>query len=121
MSSNNETVQIIVKMHRAGCFLAFFSDHSTQRYAKSRSEGTIGMQSLCSFTHNFDNGARTSIRVSERRQPLVFWESVCGSVIVLSVAIIKSKDRQVVRVNTRRKYGLMNWNDTTGVSFTCWP
>jgi len=77
------------------------------------------MQSLCSFINNFDNGARTSVRVSERRQPLVFWESDCGSVTVLSVAIIKFKDKQVVRVNTRRKYGLMNWNDTTGVSSTC--
>jgi len=40
--------------------------------------------------------------------------------IVLSVAIIKFKEKQVVRANTRRKYGLMNWNDTTGVSFKFW-
>ena len=73
MSCNNETVRLTVKMHTAGLFL---STDCTQRYAKSRSEGTIGMQSLRSSIHNFDKGARTSIRVSERRQPLVFWESV---------------------------------------------
>ena len=59
--------------------------------------------------------------MSERRQPLVFWESDCGSMIVLSVVVIKFKDKQVVRVNTRRKYGLMEWNDTSGVSSTCRP
>ena len=73
MSCNNETVRLTVKMHTAGLFL---STDCTQRYAKSRSEGTIGMQSLRSFIHNLDKGARTSIRVSERHQPLVFWESV---------------------------------------------
>jgi hypothetical protein len=84
MSSNKQTVQLIVKRcTEQACFLPFLRPiDSTQSYAKSRSEGTIGMQSLRSFIHNFHNGARTSVRVSERRHPLMFWESDCGSVIV---------------------------------------
>jgi hypothetical protein len=74
MSSNNETDRLIVKLHTESLFLSILRPiDSTQHYAESRPERAIGMQSLCSYIDNIDNGTRTSIKVSESRHPLVFW------------------------------------------------